>query len=62
MLERASPFTAVADGLKVALRVTPKAGRNRIGGLARRRKLLHISGEPAELMGRLKRWLEARHD
>ena len=110
MLERTSPFTAAADGLKVALRVTPKAGRNRIdgvaadadggavlkvavtaapeggkanaalikllakewrlpkttlaiaGGAAARRKLLHVSGEPAELMSRLERWLEARHD
>ncbi len=101
---------AAADGLKVALRVTPKAGRNRIdgvaadadggavlkvavtaapeegkanaalikllakewrlpkttlaivGGAAARRKLLHVSGEQAELMSRLERWLEARHD
>jgi uncharacterized protein (TIGR00251 family) len=105
-----SPFTAAAGGLKVALRVTPKAGRNRIdgvaadaaggavlkvavtaapeggkanaalikllarewrlpkttlaivGGAAARRKLLHVSGEQAELMSRLERWLEARHD
>lgn len=105
-----SPFTAAAGGLKVALRVTPKAGRNRIdgvaadadggavlkvavtaapeggkanaalikllarewrlpkttlaivGGAAARRKLLHISGEQAELMSRLERWLETHHN
>lgn len=110
MSHASSPFTAAADGLKVALRVTPKAGRNRIdgvaadadggavlkvavtaapeggkanaalikllakewrlpqttlaivGGAAARRKLLHVSGEQAELMSRLERWLEARHD
>ncbi len=29
-----SPFEAVADGLRVALRVTPKASRNAVTGLA----------------------------
>jgi uncharacterized protein (TIGR00251 family) len=30
----ASPFEAVADGVRVALRVTPKASRNAVSGLA----------------------------
>lgn len=30
----ALPFAAVADGLRVRVKVTPKAGRNRAGGLA----------------------------
>lgn len=28
------PFAAAADGVRVRVKVTPKAGRNRIGGLA----------------------------
>lgn len=28
------PFAAVADGVRVRVKVTPKAGRNRAGGLA----------------------------
>lgn len=34
MPERASPFTASHEGLKVAVRLTPRAGRNRVEGLA----------------------------
>ena len=97
----ASPFTAVADGVRVRLKVTPRAAANRIGGLqdeadggialkvavtaiaedgkanhaviallakswrlakrdlsilqgaADRRKILHIAGDPAELLQRL---------
>jgi len=30
----ASPFEAVADGVRVTLRVTPKASRNAVSGLA----------------------------
>ncbi|HEY0833961.1 MAG TPA: DUF167 family protein [Azospirillum sp.] len=30
----ASPFAAVADGVRVAVRVTPKASRNAVSGLA----------------------------
>jgi len=30
----ASPFEAVADGVRVVLRVTPKASRNAVSGLA----------------------------
>ncbi len=33
-MAEASPFTAAADGLRVALRLTPKAGRDRIAGTA----------------------------
>ena len=32
----ASPFAVVADGVRVSLRVTPKASRNTMGGLAER--------------------------
>lgn len=37
----AVPFEAVADGVRLALRVTPKASRNAIAGLA-----TSASGEP----------------
>lgn len=97
----AGPFTAVADGVRVALRVTPKAARNGlagtadtvagglalkvsvtavpeggkaneavvavlakawgvpktriavVAGVADRNKILHVAGDPAELMPRL---------
>jgi len=40
------PFRAVADGLRVTLRVTPKAAANRIGGLA-----VDAEGAPALKVG-----------
>ncbi len=98
------PFRATEDGVAVALRVTPKASANRIGGIAEdadgasvvavavtaapeggkanaalirllarawkvpktslsvasgagsRRKVLHIAGDPQELLARLRAW------
>lgn len=102
----AGPFTPVADGVRVALRVTPKASRNAVtgtadtadggkalkvavtavpedgkanaavvkllskawgvprtgitvlAGAADRNKILHVAGDPAELMRRLPASLE----
>lgn len=101
----AGPFQPVADGVRVALRVTPRAARNAIGGVMEtaggpalkvgvtavpedgkanaavvallsktwklpkttfavvagatdRNKVLHVAGDPAELMRRLTALLE----
>lgn len=102
------PITRVADGLRVAVRLTPKAARERIDGLAPdadggmvlkvsvtavpengkanaalikflakewrvaktslsvvqgatdRRKVLHLSGDPDDLAGRLDQWMARR--
>ncbi|MCR6631300.1 MAG: DUF167 family protein [Magnetospirillum sp.] len=101
----ASPVTTVADGVRVRVRLTPKAARDRIDGLAAeadggvvlkasvtavpedgkanaalikllskewrlpksamdvvqgatdRRKVLHITGEPGDLLARLEEWM-----
>ncbi len=101
----ASPVAAVADGVKVQIRLTPKAARDRIDGIALdadgaallkvsvttvpedgkanaalikllskewrvpkstisivqgatdRRKVLHITGEPGDLLARLDQWM-----
>ena len=103
-----SPVAPVADGVKVQLRLTPKAARDRIDGIAAeadggallkvsvttvpedgkanaalvkllskewrvpksaisivqgatdRRKVLHITGEPGDLLARLEEWM-AKH-
>jgi uncharacterized protein len=100
-----SPVAAVADGVRVRLRLTPKAARDRIDGIAAdaeggrllkvsvttvpedgkanaalikllskewripkstitvvqgatdRRKVLHITGEPGDLLARLDQWM-----
>lgn len=100
-----TPVAAVADGVRVQIRLTPKAARDRIDGLAPeadggtvlkvsvttvpedgkanaalikllskewrlpkstidivqgatdRRKVLHITGEPEELLARLDQWM-----
>ena len=104
-----SPFAPAADGVRVAVRLTPKARQDRIQGtmsdaaggralkaavtaapeggkanaalirlLARewgvartrisvaagatdRRKVLHVSGDPAALMPRLESWMKEAH-
>ncbi len=104
------PFTAVKDGVRVALRVAPGAARNRMDGLVRgadggaalkvsvtaapdrgranaalikllsrawrvpkgaitiaagaatRRKVVHVAGDPRELLGRLRQSLDGTHD
>ncbi len=103
------PFTAVKDGVRVALRVAPGAARNRMGGLVRdadggtalkvsvtaapdrgranaalikllsrawrvpkgaitiaagagaRHKVVHVAGDPRELLGRLRQSLDGIH-
>jgi uncharacterized protein (TIGR00251 family) len=101
----ASPVAAIADGVRVQIRLTPKAARDRIDGIALdaeggallkvsvttvpedgkanaalikllskewrvpkstisivqgatdRRKVLHITGEPGDLLARLDQWM-----
>lgn len=105
-MAEASPFRAVADGVRIAVRLTPRAQAERIQGVAteadgtavlkvavaappergrandallrllakrwrlaktslslvsgaaRRRKTLHLAGEPAALLAHLQSWLE----
>lgn len=43
-----SPFTEAAEGLRLALRVTPRAGRNSVEGVRDGRLLVKVTAPPDE--------------